>query len=107
MNDSPIQWTIWVDAVCARTQRHDILPPLIRNALCRYQVTLSIERAWQACFQPVSHRVTGLRQGDRTITVTVFDMVATTQIHVLGLDIYGYGSSPFPDSMRQCLCTSS
>jgi hypothetical protein len=60
-------------------------------------VTLSIERAWQACFQPVSHRVTGLRQGDRTITVTVHDMVATTQIHVLGLDIYGYGQRPLPN----------
>ena len=58
---------------------------------CRYQVTLSIERAWQSCFQPISHRVNDLRQGDRTITVQAYDMVATTQIHVLGLDIYGYG----------------
>ena len=61
---------------------------------CSYQVTLSIERAWQSCFQPISHRVSGLRQGDRTITVTSYDMVATTQIHVLGLDIYGYGAPP-------------
>ena len=70
---------------------------------CSYQVTLSIERAWQSCFQPISHRVSGLRQGDRTITVTSYDMVATTQIHVLGLDIYGYGTLPAAARSRRLI----
>ena len=95
MNDSPIQWSISVDAVCVpRACSRRALNRISVTCSCSYQVTLSIERAWQSCFQPISHRVSGLRQGDRTITVTSYDMVATTQIHVLGLDIYGYGAPP-------------